>query len=247
MIKKDGLKADLHVHTVASGHAYSTVREICSEASRKGMEMVGIADHGPSMPGGPYVYHFTNMVSIPRRIGGVTVLRSAECNIINTDGELDLPDQAVEVLDIVHAGIHPRTGYYGQSVEENTRAVIGAIESGKVDVIVHPGNPLFPLDYGTIAWVAASNNVALEVNNASFTLVRKGSEENCRKIVDEAVGQGTRLTVGSDAHEASLVGCFDQAIDMINDAGVSEELIVNRDENTVKEFLEARGRKTSYS
>ncbi|MBN1288264.1 MAG: PHP domain-containing protein [Actinobacteria bacterium] len=245
-MEKDRLKADLHVHTVASGHAYSTVREICGQASGKGMELVAIADHGPSMPGAPYVYHFTNMVSLPREIDGVRILRSAECNIINTDGELDLPDKALEVLDIVHAGLHPMCGYDGESMEDNTRAVIGAIESGKVDVIVHPGNPLFPLDYETIAWVAASNGVALEINNASFMFVRKGSEDNCRVVIEKAIQNEALLTVGSDAHEASLVGYFDKAIDLINESGVSPEVIVNRGEAEVMEFLAGRGRRTRY-
>ena len=51
------LIADMHCHTVASGHAYSTVQEIAREASNKGLEMVAITDHGPSMPGGPHCYH----------------------------------------------------------------------------------------------------------------------------------------------------------------------------------------------
>jgi putative hydrolase len=105
------VRTDLHVHTIGSGHAYSTVREICEEASRKGIEMVGVTDHGPAMPGGAHLYHFTNMVVMPRVLSGVKVLRSAECNILDTDGTLDLDEKALKALDIVHAGIHTLTGY----------------------------------------------------------------------------------------------------------------------------------------
>ena len=36
---------DLHVHTVASSHAYSTIYEYIMEAGRKGLKMIGISDH----------------------------------------------------------------------------------------------------------------------------------------------------------------------------------------------------------
>ncbi len=236
------IKADLHVHTISSGHGYSTVREICSQASERGLEMIAVADHGPAMPGGPHLYHFTNMVVMPRVLFGVKILRSAECNIIDTDGNLDIPDRALDVLDLVQAGIHPRCGYNGDSTLENTGAVLGAIESGKVDILVHPGNPLYPLDYGTVVRSAASNGVLIEINNASLTVVRKGSADNCRAIVREAKAAEARLSVGSDAHDASLVGVFDQALELIDDIGIPDERIVNSDAASVLEYLHSRGK-----
>lgn len=236
------IKTDLHVHTVASGHAYSTVREICAEAARRGLEMVAIADHGPAMPGGAHLYHFTNMVVMPRELYGVQVLRSAECNIVNLEGELDVEERGLNALDLVQAGMHPGCGYSGESVEDNTRAVMAAVEGGRVDILVHPGNPLFPLDYETVVSAAASNGVPLEVNNSSFTVVRKGSLDNCRLIVRLAVEKGALISVGSDAHDASLVGKFEEALRLIDELGVPEEQIVNRDADSVKAFLRTRGK-----
>ncbi len=42
---------DLHTHTVASGHAYCTLREMARAASDKGLELLGITEHAPKMPG----------------------------------------------------------------------------------------------------------------------------------------------------------------------------------------------------
>ena len=42
---------DLHTHTVASGHAYCTLREMAKAASDKGLELLGITEHAPKMPG----------------------------------------------------------------------------------------------------------------------------------------------------------------------------------------------------
>jgi putative hydrolase len=237
------IKADLHVHTIASGHGFSTVREICAEAALRGIEMIGVTDHGPAMPGGPHVYNFTNLVVMPRVLSGVMVLRSAECNIIDTDGGLDLHERVLGVLDIVHAGLHPLTGYPGTSVEDNTAALLGAIKSGKVDVLVHPGNPLFPFDHRTVVEAAASNNVLLEINNSSFTVVRKGSIDNCRLIIREAMRAGARICVGTDAHDASLVGVFEAALELVDEVGFPAERIINRDKDSVLRFLSDRGRK----
>jgi putative hydrolase len=45
------LSADLHCHTIASGHAFSTLSEMASGAARRGLDLIAITDHGPSMDG----------------------------------------------------------------------------------------------------------------------------------------------------------------------------------------------------
>ncbi|WP_163284891.1 PHP domain-containing protein, partial [Enterobacter hormaechei] len=40
-------QVDLHAHTIASTHAYSTVNEYFSEAARRGIKLFAITDHGP--------------------------------------------------------------------------------------------------------------------------------------------------------------------------------------------------------
>ena len=42
---------DTHTHTLASGHAYSTIRENAQAASRKGLELLAITDHAPKLWG----------------------------------------------------------------------------------------------------------------------------------------------------------------------------------------------------
>ena len=40
---------DLHTHTVASGHAYCSLREMAKVASEKGLEVLGITEHAPRL------------------------------------------------------------------------------------------------------------------------------------------------------------------------------------------------------
>ena len=43
--------ADMHTHTIASGHAYATLTEMCKEAANKGLEIYGITEHSSGIPG----------------------------------------------------------------------------------------------------------------------------------------------------------------------------------------------------
>ena len=42
---------DVHTHTVASGHAFSTLQEMAAAASEKGLKLLGITEHAPGIPG----------------------------------------------------------------------------------------------------------------------------------------------------------------------------------------------------
>ena len=122
------MEADLHIHTTASGHGYSTIKEIVEAAGEKGLKTIAITDHGLKMPGAPHWYHFTNLISLPRVIQGVEVLRGVEANILDSEGNIDMPEAVIsEYLDIVLAGFHDGTGYAGSTLEENTEAMVAAI------------------------------------------------------------------------------------------------------------------------
>ena len=43
------IKTDLHTHTLASTHAYSTLEENCRGAFANGLEGINMSDHGPSI------------------------------------------------------------------------------------------------------------------------------------------------------------------------------------------------------
>ena len=51
------LEADLHVHTLASSHAYSTITEIARWSADIGLNAVAFTDHGSAMPDAPHIWH----------------------------------------------------------------------------------------------------------------------------------------------------------------------------------------------
>lgn len=234
-------ETDLHIHTVASGHAYSTITEIASAARMKGLKGVAITDHGPALPGGPHFYHFAAMRFIPEYLEGVRIWRGVESNIIGY-GEIDLSPKHCNNLDLVMAGFHDGCGFEGRGLEANTRAMMEVMELPWVRIITHPGNPKYPVDYGQIVAQAVATGTALEINNSSFTLSRKGSEGNCRSIASLCAEKGARVSIGSDAHIACRVGEFDEALGAIADAEFPEELIINRTLASTEAFLAERPR-----
>jgi len=52
--------ADMHTHTIASGHAYSTIKEMAEAAQEKGIKLLGITEHSKNMPGSCHDIYFAN-------------------------------------------------------------------------------------------------------------------------------------------------------------------------------------------
>ena len=231
--------ADLHVHTVASGHAYSTVKEVVRVAADKGLLMIALTDHGPGMPGGAHAYHFSNQSAIPDSMYGVRVLKGIEANVMDRHGRLDLDDFRLSKLDFVSAGLHSVCTPYG-TVRENTALMVAAMQNPFVDVIVHPGNPEFLIDEETVVMEAARCDIALEVNNSSLTVSRKGSLPHCDNIVALSKIYGTKLIVGSDSHFCETVGDFAVAAELLEKNGIADEQVLNTSIERILEHLNRR-------
>ena len=229
--------ADMHSHTISSGHAYSTINELAQEAARKGLLALAITDHGPSLPGGPHIYHFGAMRFIPEKICGVRIFRGVEANIIDARGTLDLPEHYLANLDFVMAGLHEGCGFDGKEGATYTTAIINAMGNPLVKAISHPGNPIFQLDYERIVPAACRTATALEMNNTSFSISRKGSKPNCETLAHLAATHGAPIVIGSDAHIAQMVGVLDDAVATVVAAGIPSSQVINADMQGLLQFL----------
>jgi putative hydrolase len=231
------LIADLHIHTVASGHAYSTVEEYAAAAKKKKLKIIAFTDHGPAMPGGAPLYHFANQRMIPDILDGIRILRGAEVNIINPDGELDLPDEILETLDFCSIAMHPLCGYEGGTEAENTKVLIKAMDNKYVRVLAHPGNPMYPIDFKKVIPIAKEKGILIELNNSSLTISRKGSFNRCLAIAMFVKSIGWKVALGSDSHISTMVGGLDEALEMAVAAGLGADDIVNTSFDLIDEYL----------
>lgn len=233
---------DTHTHTLASGHAYSTIIENAEAAQRKGLKLLCNTDHAPKMPGAPHYWFFHNQVVLPRFLSNVGILRGVEANTLNTDGELDLFDESFQYLDWVLASFHEPV-FRPASEREHTQALINVIKNGKADALGHLGNPNFTFDIETVLSCAKEHNVAIEVNNSSLTgRSRIGSDVRCDEIVRIGKEIGVYFTTGSDAHFCQDVANLDYAVALLNKYEVAEERIITSSSSRFLNFLLLRGR-----
>lgn len=229
------LVADLHCHTLASSHAYSTVTELAQAAAQKNMLAVACTDHGVNMPDAPHIWHFRNLSQVPAHIHGVRVLRGVEANVLNFDGTLDMESADLEELEIVVASMH-RGLMPGSSVEEMTAAWTAVAHNPLVDIIGHSGDPFYSYDYETLIPLFGETGKIVEINENTFA-VRRQSLETCRRIALLCKRYGVRIAVDSDAHYHEHVGNAPRCFDMLREIAFPEKLIVNGSEAAFKTYM----------
>ncbi len=228
---------DSHTHTIASGHAYSTMHEMAAAAAEKGLELLAITDHAMAMPGTCHEYHFMNLRILEREMSGVEVLFGVEANIIDYDGKLDMDEYLLKKMDVVIASLHTPCIARGTR-EQNTAAYIGAMQNPYVNIIGHPDDSRFPVDYEKLVLAAKEHHVLLELNNNS--LHPEGAREdplpNDVVMLQYCMKYQVPVILASDAHTQEDVGnhCFLKPL--LECMNFPEELVVNRSVEAYKKY-----------
>jgi putative hydrolase len=214
-------------------------------ARSKGLTEIAITDHG--------IRHFTFGVKkknvakmrdeidrINANCDGIKVLLGMECNIISSEGDIDMNDEIRKYLDILLVGYHMMVmpkglkdtwNIYGlnyldkffsynteKTKEKNTISIAKAIEKHKIDIITHPGARI-PIDTTYIAQVAAKAGTALEINSHSSAMTAEH--------VKAAAKYGVKFVIDSDAHRPEDVGRLDNGLKIAMEAGLDSSQIIN--------------------
>lgn len=233
------LRADLHTHTLASGHAYSTVKEMAEAARDKELELIALTDHGKGMEGAPLDIYFVNLVTLPRQIAGVTVLRGIEANIMDMEGSLDVGDKVLLRMDWVIASLHSNV-LRPSCPEEHTEAYLSVAENPFVDMIGHPDTPAFAFDMERVIQECAAREKIVELNSHHAFRLGDAYTRNARRIVELCRRYGARIAVNSDAHVADDVGETGPALALLQDVGFPEELVLNSSARKVLEYVDRK-------
>ncbi len=220
--------ADLHTHTVVSGHAYSTLQEMAKAAAEKGIEILGVTEHGPAIPGTCNLLYFKNMIVIPRLMYGVRLLLGAEINILDTSGTLDMTEKECGWLDLRIAGIHSIC-WKGGTADENTEGVLNVMRNPLIHIISHPGDGTADLDFEALVLESAKSHTLLEVNSHSLHPARHKAKarDNNIEILRLCKKHGVPVILGSDAHISFSIGCYDYVLPLLAETAFPEELIMN--------------------
>lgn len=229
---------DTHTHTLASGHSYSTIREMAHAASEKGLQLLGITEHAPKMPGTCHEFYFQNLKVVDRQMCGVELLLGAELNILDADGTVDLPEKLLRKMDITIASLHTPCMQPGTMLE-NTKAYINAMKNPLINIIGHPDDRRYPVDCRELVLAAKEYHTLLELNNSSLT--EGGARVNARPLDIELLSlcaeYSVPIVVGSDAHIDTAVGKHDKAAALLEEMQFPEHLIVNSDVEYLKKYV----------
>ena len=153
--------ADYHTHTKYS-HGKGTIEENVKVAISRGIEVLGISDHGYQHL--TYGIKKDDIFKMREEVdylnekynNQIKILLGVECNILDEKGNIDINEKMRDVLDYVMAGYHfgsmPRNikGLFNhadnyifkskKSKDYNTLAVINAMKNNDIFVITHPGD-----------------------------------------------------------------------------------------------------------
>lgn len=219
---------DIHNHTIASGHAYSSLQEMVQAAAVAGIEYFGITDHAPSLPGAVDPMYFRNFGIIPRIMYGVRLLMGCELNILDYKGTLDLDERHYSFMDIRLAGIHKLCWTPGTK-EQNTDGVLEVMHNKWVNVISHPGDGTAELNYEPLVLASRETRTVLEINSSSLIPERHkvAARPNNLEILRLCRKHEVPVIISSDAHISFSVGNLKYALPLLEESGFPDELVLN--------------------
>lgn len=229
------IEIDLHTHTLANPHAYSTLYENIMEAKAKGLKGIAVTDHGPDMEDSPHFWHFNCVGGIPKQAYGLKILKGIEANIINKNGEIDARPPFINKLDFVIVSYHPPV-YNPKTPEELEEAYLKALDNPYVKIIGHLDRGPFEIDYEKVILKAKEKNVAVELNKHSLSLSAdyRGRVIKIAKICNRLK---VPVAINSDAHFCSEVGNVGIVFDLLEEINFDKTLILNTDINKTFKFL----------
>lgn len=229
---------DLHTHTVASGHAYSTIQEMAQAAADKGLKILGITEHAPALPGACNAIYFRNLHVVPREMFGIRLLMGVELNILDTTGKLDLDEEHYRCCDLRIAGIHSLC-WQGGTRSQNTDAMMAAIENPWTHIISHPGDGTAELDFEPIVRAAARAQTLLEINSSSLIPLRGkvAARPNNLELLRLCRRADVPVILGSDAHISFSIADYRYALPLLAETDFPDELVMNYHPDEALEYM----------
>jgi putative hydrolase len=231
------LTVDLHVHSLASSCGLHTILELLCHGKTIGLKAMAITDHGLGVGNGRLTSVFFERFKCPYE--DLILYKGMELNVLDDKGNVDIIWQYVPFIDILLLGVHPNLPPHG-SRDQYTSMLCAAIEKNQfVDIISHPNDPAYPLDYLRIATVAHKHGMALELNN-SKVLYRRSSVEDALELIAACKQAGCPMAVNSDTHALHELGGDEAVSPLLKKARFPMESIINGDFDAASAFIEGR-------
>ena len=181
----------------------------------------------------------------PSSIAGVRLVKGVELDLVLGSELFPLGDMAFyydrdkTILDIalesevVVASLHEFSPEL--TAKRLTDLYQRVLLSSRATILGHPCRPAVQWDMATVVACAAQVKIPLELNESCLS--NTGARERYRSMLKIAAKAGARVTLGSDAHIASDVALFPQAVALLDEVGFPDDLVVSAKWNSFREFL----------
>jgi len=221
-------RGDLHSHSDWSD-GRATMLEMARGAKALGYKFLGVTDHSPrikvvnGLDAERLLAQSQEMAEVQAQVKGIELFQGIEVDILE-DGALDLPDQVLELLDVVVASPHVKLR---QEPVAMTQRMLRAVSHPHVDLIGHPtgrrpgSREGASYDFEAVFKAAAENGVALEIDcdparmDLSPEMARMALELGCNFAMD------------ADAHAPAEFAYVPMGAWMARRAGIPMERILN--------------------
>jgi putative hydrolase len=221
-------QGDVHSHTNWSD-GKATMLEMAQGAQAMGYRYLGITDHSPriavvhGLGAERLLEQSRELADVQSKVEDVTLLQGIEVDILE-DGALDLPNEVLELLDVVIASPHVKLR---QEPSAMTERMLRAVSNPHVDVIGHPtgrrpgSREGASYDFEAVFKEAAKNKVALEID---CDPARMDLSPEMARLALEC---GCNFTLDADAHMPVELFYVPMAAWMARRAGIPQDRILN--------------------
>lgn len=112
-------------------------------------------------------------------------------------------------------------------------------ENPYINIIGHPDDSRFPIDYKVLVKTAKETGTLLEVNNSSLREdnKRENADENIRVMLEYCKKYEVPITTGSDSHLDLDAGKLNLAEQILAECHFPEELIVTTSLEKLKPYV----------
>jgi len=241
LIELKDIKADLQIHSsfdIETSHdlGESSMEDIVKKAGSLGYEYIAFTEHNPSksghnekqivdiLKGKKETVEKLNSSIVKKKSNSVKkVFNSLEIDILPS-GRLPVPDSGMELLDFALVSVHSS---FRLDRKKMTERVLEGLSHPKVKIFAHPtGRKLnvregIELNWPEIFEFCKKYNKWLEINAEPMRL------DLPAVIVRDAVKEGVKLTLGTDAHHVDGLSNMQYGVSVARRGWAQKKEIVN--------------------
>lgn len=228
LVRPEDIRGDMHMHTTWSDGKHSVV-EMARACEARGYTWMAITDHSQSLTvaGGLTPERLraqaTEIAEAQAQLPGIRIFQGCEVDILK-DGTLDLPEDALDALDLVLIAVHT---HFELDEAAQTERVLRAMGHPRVHALVHPTGRLlgrrdpYPVDIEAILQAARTHDVAVELNANPWRL------DLHDRHLHRAMELGVEVVVNTDAHAVDQLAFMGPGLEQARRGWLEARHLVN--------------------